>query len=98
VGGLSSSGWSGGAFIWYGLYGSPAICRWKESIIFASTGCNRRLMVLSYFISDTSTYIVTDSILKKNKDVSPFDGTKPSTYNFVLKHEYHGGGGEGELA
>jgi hypothetical protein len=54
-------------------------------------------MVLSYFISDTSTYIVTDSILKKNKDVSPFDGTKPSTYNFVLKHEYHGGGGRGSL-
>jgi hypothetical protein len=38
--------WSGGAFIRYGVYGSPALCRGKESIVSIATGCNWHLMVL----------------------------------------------------
>jgi hypothetical protein len=41
-----SLAWSGEAFILYGVYGSPAVCRWKESIVSISPGRNRRLVVL----------------------------------------------------
>jgi hypothetical protein len=41
-----SLAWSGGTFIWYGVYGSPAVCRWKESILSVSMGRNQRLVVL----------------------------------------------------
>jgi hypothetical protein len=45
VGGPSSSAWSGGAISWYGVYGSPTICRWREPIVSRVLGHNRWPMV-----------------------------------------------------
>jgi hypothetical protein len=35
-----SSAWSVGSISWYGVYGSPAICRWRELIISRILGRN----------------------------------------------------------
>jgi hypothetical protein len=41
----SSSAWSGGVISWYGVYGSPAVCRWRELIVSRILGRNQRPMV-----------------------------------------------------
>jgi hypothetical protein len=41
VGGPSSLAWSGVVVPWYGLYGSPAICHWRESILSRVLGRNQ---------------------------------------------------------
>jgi hypothetical protein len=41
VGGPSSLSWSGGAVPWYGVYGSPTVCRWTELILSRSFNRNR---------------------------------------------------------
>jgi hypothetical protein len=41
VGGPSSLSWSGGAVPWYGVYGSPTVCRWTELILSRFFNRNR---------------------------------------------------------
>jgi hypothetical protein len=48
---LFSLEWWG--LIRYGVYGSPAICRWKKSIIYRTLGRNRRPAVPRVFYPDT---------------------------------------------
>jgi hypothetical protein len=50
VGGPSSSAQSGAAFIRYGVYGSPTIFHWRESIISVPTGHSRHAAIQGYFI------------------------------------------------
>jgi hypothetical protein len=50
-----SSAWSGGVVYWYGVYGSPAICRWMEPIVSRILGCNWQPTVPGVEYLDMST-------------------------------------------
>jgi hypothetical protein len=43
---LFSQEWWG--HIWYGVYGSPSICYWREPVVSRILACNRRLAVPGY--------------------------------------------------
>jgi hypothetical protein len=55
IGGPSSSAWSGGAIPWYGVYDSPAVCHWRESIISRVLGHNRLPVVPMVYYPDSSS-------------------------------------------
>jgi hypothetical protein len=50
----SSSAWSGGAILCYGVYGSPVVCHWREPIISRVLGHNRWPAVPGVYYCDNS--------------------------------------------
>jgi hypothetical protein len=58
---VPSSAWSGGAVSWYGLYGSPAVYRWREPVVFRTLARNRQATVPGVHYPDR-----TNSLNKMN--------------------------------